>query len=51
MLPTPATPFLKTTLEEVMGCLAYQGSPKTLEEMEAAIEKGVELSWHGSNNE
>ncbi|WP_010472743.1 hypothetical protein [Acaryochloris sp. CCMEE 5410] len=49
MLPTLATPFPKTTLEEVMGCLAYQGSPKTLEEMEAAIQQGVEASWYGDS--
>lgn len=33
--------FPETTLEEVAGCLEYKGEAKTLEEMEAAIAKGV----------
>lgn len=47
ILLTPATPFPETTLEEVMGCLPYPGSPKTLDDMDAAIQQGVEASWHG----
>ena len=43
-------PFPRTTLEEVMGCLAYPGFLKPFEKMEAEIEKGVELSWYGSDN-
>jgi bifunctional DNA-binding transcriptional regulator/antitoxin component of YhaV-PrlF toxin-antitoxin module len=31
------SPFPPTTLKEVAGCLAYQGPPKTLEDMENAI--------------
>jgi bifunctional DNA-binding transcriptional regulator/antitoxin component of YhaV-PrlF toxin-antitoxin module len=31
------SPFSPTTLAEVAGCLAYQGTPKTLEDMENAI--------------
>lgn len=31
----------KTTVEEVAGCLRYSGTPKTLEDMEAAIATGV----------
>ncbi len=32
------SPFPPTTLAEVAGCLAYQGPPKTLEDMENAID-------------
>lgn len=35
-------PFVKTNLREVAGCLCYQGKPKTLEDMEAAIAQGIE---------
>lgn len=34
-------PFPPTTIEEVAGILQYKGKPKTLEEMEEAIPKGV----------
>lgn len=33
--------FESTQLEEVAGCLRYQGKPKSLEDMEKAIELGV----------
>lgn len=42
ILIQPKQPFPATTLNEVAGCLKYQGSPKTLEDMEAAISKGVQ---------
>lgn len=34
-------PFIPTTLSEVAGCLKYQGVPKTLDEMKAAIDEGI----------
>jgi AbrB family looped-hinge helix DNA binding protein len=34
-------PFPPTTFEEVAGILKYKGKPKTLEEMDEAIAKGV----------
>jgi AbrB family looped-hinge helix DNA binding protein len=34
-------PFKETRLEDVAGILQYDGPPKSLEEMEQAIEKGV----------
>ena len=34
-------PFEETELGDVAGCLRYSGLPKTLEEMEKAIMKGV----------
>jgi len=37
ILLRPAKPFPLSKLEDVAGCLAYQGPAKTLEEMEAAI--------------
>lgn len=37
VLLKPEPVFAETRLEEVFGCLAYQGTPKTLEEMEAGI--------------
>ncbi|AFY79899.1 AbrB/MazE/SpoVT family DNA-binding domain-containing protein [Oscillatoria acuminata] len=49
ILIQPKQPFPPTTLNEVAGCLKYQGSPKTLEEMEAAISKGVQEQWHDSS--
>ncbi len=33
----PAKPFKPSSLDEVIGCLRYQGKAKTLEEMDAAI--------------
>lgn len=33
-------PFPKTRLEDVAGCLQYQGVPKTLNEIEEAMRKG-----------
>ncbi|MCT7966107.1 AbrB/MazE/SpoVT family DNA-binding domain-containing protein [Laspinema sp. D1] len=46
ILIQPKQPFPSTTLNEVAGCLKYQGSPKTLEDMDAAISKGVQEQWH-----
>ncbi len=39
-------PFPETTLAQVAGCLKYQGKPKTLAELEAAICQGVKQQWH-----
>jgi AbrB family looped-hinge helix DNA binding protein len=41
-----ASPFPATTVEEVSGCLDYQGKSKTLAEMEEAIAKGVRETFH-----
>jgi AbrB family looped-hinge helix DNA binding protein len=41
VLLRPAKPFPPTTFEEVAGLLKYRGKPKTLEEMDEAIAKGV----------
>lgn len=41
ILLKPKTPFVKTTISEVASCLKYSGKPKSLNEMTAAIGKGV----------
>jgi bifunctional DNA-binding transcriptional regulator/antitoxin component of YhaV-PrlF toxin-antitoxin module len=38
--------FPETTLEQVAGCLKYQGNPKSLDELEDAIRQGVMEQWH-----
>jgi len=37
VLLKPEPVFAITRLEEVFGCLAYRGTPKTLEEMDAGV--------------
>lgn len=39
-------PFQVTTLRDVAGCLKYQGKPKTLDELEDAVRRGVAEQWH-----
>lgn len=41
----PKRPFPTTTLEEVAGCLAYEGPAKTIEEMETAVQQGITEAW------
>ncbi len=38
----PKKPFAETKLDDVAGCLKYQGEPKTLEDMDNAIRQGIE---------
>jgi AbrB family looped-hinge helix DNA binding protein len=47
VLLKPKTPFPETALSDVAGCLAYHGKPKTLEEMEQAIEQGARAQADG----
>jgi AbrB family looped-hinge helix DNA binding protein len=47
ILIKPKKTLLETTLDDVAGCLKYQGTPKTLEDMDDAIRQGVEESWNG----
>ncbi|MCF6280894.1 MAG: AbrB/MazE/SpoVT family DNA-binding domain-containing protein [Candidatus Polarisedimenticolaceae bacterium] len=35
------SPFEETTIEDVVGCLAYKGPAKSLDAMEEAIQAGV----------
>lgn len=44
LLLKPKTPFAHATLSDVAGCLKYVGRAKTLEEMDAAIAKGIKAS-------
>ena len=41
LLLKPASPFPKTSLDDVASSLKWSGPPKTLEDMEEAIQKGV----------
>jgi len=49
ILLKPKKPFTATTLNDVAGCLKYQGIPKTIEDMEIAISQGTEVSWYGDS--
>ncbi len=44
ILLRPEKPFTQTSIESVAGILKYTGKPKSLEDMEAAIEKGAKES-------
>ena len=37
--------FPTTKLEDVAGCLKYEGKPKTLEDFEQAIQEGIMEQW------
>ena len=41
ILLKPKKPFKETTLDQVAGCLKYEGKAKTIEEMDEAIEQGI----------
>ncbi|HUF10954.1 MAG TPA: AbrB/MazE/SpoVT family DNA-binding domain-containing protein [Rhodothermales bacterium] len=41
VLLRPKSPFRATDISEVASCLEYSGEAKSLDEMEAAIKKGV----------
>ena len=34
-------------IDKIAGCLKYTHTPKTLEEFDLAIEKGIKEQWHG----
>lgn len=46
ILLKPKKTFPETKLDDVAGCLNYQGEAKTIEEMEQAIAQGIEESWN-----
>jgi AbrB family looped-hinge helix DNA binding protein len=46
ILLKPKKPFQETTLNQVAGCLNYQGNPKSLDELESAIAQGIKAEWH-----
>ena len=37
----PIKPFKETTIDEVIGCVGYEGPRKSLKDMEAAVAKGA----------
>jgi bifunctional DNA-binding transcriptional regulator/antitoxin component of YhaV-PrlF toxin-antitoxin module len=45
VLLKPKKPFPETTLTQVAGCLKYQGTPKSLDQLEEAIHQGVMEQW------
>jgi AbrB family looped-hinge helix DNA binding protein len=47
ILLRPVHPFATSTLEQVTACLRYPGSPKTLIEMEEAIQQGAKKHCGG----
>jgi AbrB family looped-hinge helix DNA binding protein len=49
ILLKPKKPFPETTLDQVAGCLKYQGTPKSLEDIEDAIRQGLEELGNGDN--
>ncbi len=49
VLLKPKTPFLETSLENVAACLQFAGKPKSLNDMEKAIKRGVKDHFHDSD--
>lgn len=41
VLLRPASPFPRTTLDQVIGCLKYKGKRKTLAQMDEAITREI----------
>ena len=41
ILLKPKTPFPETDIDAVASCLSFKGKAKTLDDMEAAIAKGI----------
>ncbi|VXD20677.1 Transcriptional regulator, AbrB family [Planktothrix paucivesiculata PCC 9631] len=39
-------PFPETRLEQVAGCLKYQGEPQSIEAFNDAIRQGIEEVWY-----
>lgn len=46
ILLKPKRPFPPQSLNNVAGCLHYQGAAKTTEEMEKAIQSGIKEKWN-----
>lgn len=42
ILLKPGKPFPEATLKDVAGCLEYQGTPQSLEDMENLIREGID---------
>ena len=39
-------PFKETTANNVAGCLSRHGEPKTLQDMETGVRRGLRERWH-----
>jgi len=44
VLLKPKTPFQETNIDDAASCLQYLGKPKSLEDMEQAIQQGAKES-------
>ncbi len=49
VLLKPKTPFQETKIDDVASCLQYVGKPKTLDDMEQAIKRGVKERFRDSS--
>jgi len=45
ILLKPKTPFAESDINEVASCLKYNGKAKTLEDMDAAIKRGIKANY------
>jgi hypothetical protein len=43
--PGPARSIPRTALDELIGCVPYDGPPVSVEEMDAAVEQAVREMW------
>ena len=46
ILLKPVQTFASTTLEQVAGCLDYEGPCKSVDDMDRAVRRGVLETWH-----
>jgi AbrB family looped-hinge helix DNA binding protein len=49
ILLKPKAPFSKSTLSEVAGSLKYQGTAKTIDDMNTAVAKGLKAQFYDCN--
>lgn len=52
MLNYQSQPSVKIDIDyinKIAGCLKYSGTPKTLEDFDSAIKKGIKKQWHVRN--
>ena len=49
ILLKPKVPFEATNLEDVAGCLQFNGKQKKQEDIELAIKKGLKEQWRDCN--
>jgi len=45
ILIKPITPFPETNINDVASCLKFKGNPKTLNDFESAIAKGIKEKY------